>query len=60
MRMVIEASYNGLSFGAPTEAEVIMAELVSELVPSMEMVRMVNSHVCYSPSSRLHQQKQNC
>ena len=26
---VIEASYNGLSFGAPTEAEVIMAELVS-------------------------------
>ena len=40
---VIEASYNGLSFGAPTEAEVIMAELVSELVPSMEMVRMVNS-----------------
>ena len=40
---VIEASHSGLSFGAPTEAEVIMAELVSELVPSMEMVRMVNS-----------------
>ena len=40
---VIEASYSGLSFGAPTEAEVIMAELVSEMVPSMEMVRMVNS-----------------
>ncbi len=33
----------GLSFGAPTEAEVIMAEMVSKLVPSMEMVRMVNS-----------------
>ena len=40
---VIDASYNGLSFGAPTEAEVIMAEKVSKLVPSMEMVRMVNS-----------------
>lgn len=40
---VIAAAANGLSFGAPTEAEVIMAEKVSELVPSMEMVRMVNS-----------------
>lgn len=40
---VIDASYNGLSFGAPTEAEIIMAETVSKLVPSMEMVRMVNS-----------------
>lgn len=33
----------GLSFGAATAAEVEMAELVCELVPSMEMVRMVNS-----------------
>lgn len=40
---VINAAENGLSFGAPTEAEVIMAEKVSELVPSMQMVRMVNS-----------------
>ena len=40
---VINAAANGLSFGAPTEAEIIMAETVSELVPSMEMVRMVNS-----------------
>lgn len=40
---VINAASNGLSFGAPTEAEVIMAEKVSELVPSMQMVRMVNS-----------------
>ncbi|MGQ8366003.1 glutamate-1-semialdehyde 2,1-aminomutase [Glaciecola sp. 1036] len=40
---VIDAAENGLSYGAPTEAEVIMAELVSSLVPSMEMVRMVNS-----------------
>ncbi|RDV26723.1 glutamate-1-semialdehyde-2,1-aminomutase [Alteromonas aestuariivivens] len=40
---VIDAAQSGLSFGAPTEAEVIMAEKVRELVPSMEMVRMVNS-----------------
>lgn len=33
----------GLSFGAPTEIEVKMARLVTELVPSIDMVRMVNS-----------------
>ena len=43
LNAVIGAAEKGLSFGAPTEAEVIMAEKVSELVPSMEMVRMVNS-----------------
>ncbi|WP_312081033.1 glutamate-1-semialdehyde 2,1-aminomutase [Pantoea septica] len=40
---VIEAATRGLSFGAPTEMEVKMAQLVCELVPSMDMVRMVNS-----------------
>jgi glutamate-1-semialdehyde 2,1-aminomutase len=40
---VIDAAANGLSFGAPTEAEVIMAEKVSELVPTMQVLRMVNS-----------------
>lgn len=40
---VMRASANGLSFGAATEAEVEMAELICELVPSIEMVRMVNS-----------------
>lgn len=40
---VINAVQKGLSFGAPTEIEVDMAELVSELVPSMEQLRMVNS-----------------
>jgi glutamate-1-semialdehyde 2,1-aminomutase len=40
---VNEAARNGLSFGAPTAAEVEMAELVCELVPSMDMVRMVSS-----------------
>ncbi len=40
---VIEAAGSGLSFGAPTEAEIFMAEKINQLVPSMEMVRMVNS-----------------
>ncbi len=38
-----EAAKNGTSFGAPTELEVKMAELVCKLMPSIEMVRMVNS-----------------
>lgn len=37
------AAENGLSFGAPTELEVTMARRVCELVPSIEMVRMVSS-----------------
>ena len=40
---VIEAATRGLSFGAPTEMEVKMAAPVTELVPTMDMVRMVNS-----------------
>lgn len=40
---VISAAENGLSFGAPCPAEIEMAELVSKLVPSMEMLRMVSS-----------------
>ncbi|MDV5171642.1 glutamate-1-semialdehyde 2,1-aminomutase [Photobacterium rosenbergii] len=40
---VIKAAQQGLSFGAPTEMEITMAEMVSQLVPSMEMVRMVSS-----------------
>jgi len=34
---------NGTSFGAPTELETALAELVCERIPSVEMVRMVNS-----------------
>jgi glutamate-1-semialdehyde 2,1-aminomutase len=34
---------DGTTFGAPTELEVELAELVCEVVPSMEMVRMTNS-----------------
>lgn len=40
---VVEAAKNGLSFGAATKMEVEAAKLVCEMVPSIEMVRMVNS-----------------
>ena len=40
---VIKAAERGLSFGAPTKSEIKMAELVSEMVPSMEQLRMVSS-----------------
>jgi glutamate-1-semialdehyde 2,1-aminomutase len=40
---VREALEKGSSFGAPTEREVELAEMVREAVPSMEMVRMVSS-----------------
>ncbi|HOR27678.1 MAG TPA: glutamate-1-semialdehyde 2,1-aminomutase [Candidatus Sumerlaeota bacterium] len=38
-----EAAGRGTSFGCPSELEVELAELVRDLVPSIEMVRMVNS-----------------
>ncbi len=38
-----EAMETGVSFGAPTGREVEMAELIAQIVPSMEMVRLVNS-----------------
>ena len=40
---LLKAIEAGTSFGAPTELEVKMAKLITELVPSVEMVRMVNS-----------------
>jgi glutamate-1-semialdehyde 2,1-aminomutase len=40
---VREAAGRGTSFGAPTEIEIELAEKLVELVPSLEMVRMVNS-----------------
>ena len=43
LEAVTEACKMGLSYGAATAAEVEMAKLVCELVPSIEMVRMVNS-----------------
>ena len=40
---VRRAAERGTSFGAPTELEVRMAELIISMVPSIEVVRMVNS-----------------
>ncbi len=40
---VQQAAASGLSFGAPTESEVEMAELLCALLPSLEMVRLVSS-----------------
>lgn len=40
---VKEACEKGLTFGAPTEKEYILAELVQKMMPSMEMLRLVNS-----------------
>jgi glutamate-1-semialdehyde 2,1-aminomutase len=43
VQAVQEAATRGLSFGAPTEAEVLMAEEICRLVPSIEQVRLVSS-----------------
>ncbi len=40
---LIEQLENGTSFGAPTIQEVRLAQLICEMVPSIEMVRLVNS-----------------
>jgi glutamate-1-semialdehyde 2,1-aminomutase len=43
VRAVEEAARRGTSFGAPTELETQLAELIIDAVSSIEMVRMVNS-----------------
>ena len=43
VRAVQEAAARGLSFGAPTEGEIELAELLVQRVPSMDMVRLVSS-----------------
>lgn len=43
LESVVDACRNGLSFGAATEREVVMAKLITQMVPAVEMVRMVNS-----------------
>ncbi|NCB91067.1 MAG: glutamate-1-semialdehyde-2,1-aminomutase [Clostridia bacterium] len=43
LKQVIKKAESGLSFGAATEIEVEMAEFICENVPSVEMIRMVNS-----------------
>jgi glutamate-1-semialdehyde 2,1-aminomutase len=43
VRAVQETARGGLSFGAPTELEITMAETLCRLLPSMDMVRLVSS-----------------
>lgn len=43
VRAIQKTAENGLSFGAPTAAELEIAELICKLVPSIEQVRLVSS-----------------
>src|ERR1700683_744728 len=43
VQAVTEAMTRGATFGAPTELETQLAELIMQLMPSIEMVRMVSS-----------------
>jgi glutamate-1-semialdehyde 2,1-aminomutase len=43
IQAVQDKAVDGLSFGAPTEAELMMAEKLCELMPSIEQVRLVSS-----------------
>ncbi len=43
VKAVQDAAAKGLSFGAPTEGEILMAEKICQLVPSIEQVRLVSS-----------------
>lgn len=43
LKAVCDAAAKGLSFGAPTGREVEIADLLTELVPSMDMVRLTSS-----------------
>ena len=43
IKTVQEKATHGLSFGAPTQIETTMADKVCEMIPSMDMVRMVSS-----------------
>ncbi len=43
VKKVNEAVTNGTSYGAPTESEIRLAQLIKEAMPSIEKIRMVNS-----------------
>lgn len=43
IQAVTNACYDGLTFGAPTRKELEIAELIADIMPSMEMTRMVSS-----------------
>ncbi len=59
VKAVQDAAAQGLGFGAPTAAELEMAELLCKLLPSMEMVRLVkvryrSHHDCDPFGTRLY------
>src|SRR5690554_5060237 len=43
VRAVQQSAVNGLSYGAPTEAEIELAELIAKRLPSIEKLRLVSS-----------------
>jgi glutamate-1-semialdehyde 2,1-aminomutase len=43
LQQVVRAAKNGTTFGAPTEGEVILAEAVPRMVPSIQKIRLVSS-----------------
>lgn len=43
LKAISDAAVNGTSFGAPSQYETVMAEMIIRMVPSIEMVRMVSS-----------------
>lgn len=43
MEAVTKALHHGMTFGAPTELEILLAEKIVSLMPSIEKIRMVNS-----------------
>ena len=61
---VTETVAKGLSFGAPTQIETLMAEKVCEIMPNIEKVRMVNSgteagYECDTSGTWFYRQGQN-
>lgn len=42
-KAIVDAAKDSFSFGAPTAKEVQMAELITQMIPSIQKVRMVNS-----------------
>src|SRR5256714_15674478 len=43
IQAITRAAANGTSYGAPTELEVRLAQMITKAVPSMQQVRLVNS-----------------
>ena len=43
VKAIQEKAYDSTSFGAPTELEIEMAELIKSMVPNVDLIRMVSS-----------------